>query len=68
LPGIAEYAAFSIDVLNGFQQALNTPAEGETLVLPDLLLREYPLLVRLAPRRKVFVPLILKDGESSMRR
>jgi hypothetical protein len=68
LPGFAGHTAFGIDVLNGFQQALNTHAEGETLVIPSLLLREYPLLVRLAPPRTIFLPLILKGQGAGVRR
>ena len=60
LPVFSEYAAYGVDVLNGFQQPLNARTEGENLVIPGLQLRDYPLLVRLAPPRKVFVPLILK--------
>ncbi len=59
LPGFSEHVAYGIDVLNGFQQALNTVTENETLVIPGLQLRDYPLLVRLAPPRLVFLPLIV---------
>ncbi len=68
LSGFAGHTAFGIDVLNGMQQALDTQAEGETLVIPGLLLREYPLLVRLAPPRTIFLPLILRSQAAGTRR
>jgi hypothetical protein len=60
LSGFAGHAAYGIDVLNGYQQLLNTHVEDDRLAVPDLQLRDYPLLVRLAPPRRVFVPLILR--------
>jgi len=68
LPGLSGYTAYGIDVLSGVQQLLDTYVEGESMVIPGIQLRDYPLLVRLAPPRRVFVPLILKDGELAVRR
>ena len=68
LSGFSDHTAHCIDVLSGVQQLLDTYVKGESMIIPGIQLRDYPLLVRLAPRREVFVPLILKDGESNMRR
>lgn len=68
LPGLFGYTAYGIDVLSGVQQRLDSYVEGDSLVISGIQLRDYPLLVRLAPWRKVFVPVILKGGELATRR
>lgn len=68
LPGFGEHTAFGIDMLNSFQQPLNVRAGDVALLIPDLVLRDCPLLVRLSPPRAVFLPLILKDRASDTRR
>lgn len=68
LPGSSGYTAHGIDVLSGVQQRLDTYVEGDSMVIPGIQLRDYPLVLRLAPRRRVFVPVILKDGGTGTRR
>ncbi len=46
-PGQAGRIAVGIDVLNGFEQQLEATDEGDDLVILDLLIRDYPLIIRL---------------------
>ncbi len=60
LPGLAvDTMMYAIQVLDGYQQRLVTVQEAEELVLQDILLREYPLLIRIVPRRELYLPLII---------
>jgi len=38
-----------IDVLNGFEQELIFEADNGSLVVRNLLVRDYPIILRLAP-------------------
>ena len=49
IPGFAGWNATGIDVLNGFEQELLTETENGELVIRDLLIRDYPLILRLIP-------------------
>jgi hypothetical protein len=46
-PGRAGQKAIGIDILNGFEQQLIATNEGEDLVIRDLLIRDYPIIIRL---------------------
>jgi hypothetical protein len=35
--------------------------KGDALVIPNLLVRDYPLVVRLSPIKRVFLPLVLRN-------
>jgi parallel beta-helix repeat protein len=48
LPSYAGQKATGIDVLNGFEQELITSAENGNLVIHDLLVKDYPLILRLS--------------------
>lgn len=48
LPGQAGKIAMGIDVLNGYEQALVTTNEGNDLVITDLLIPDYPIIIRLS--------------------
>jgi hypothetical protein len=50
-----------IDVLQGFEQELIASEEGGNLVIHDLLVKDYPIILRLNPTRYVFLPIVLKD-------
>ena len=49
-----------IDVLQGFEQELIASEEGGNLVIRDLLVKDYPIILRLSPTRYVFLPIVLK--------
>jgi len=38
-----------IDVLNGFEQELITNLEGGSLVIRNLLVKDYPIILHLTP-------------------
>jgi hypothetical protein len=40
--------ATGIDILNGFEQALVTSTENGSLVIRDLLIKDYPIIIRLS--------------------
>ncbi len=54
--GAAGDAAFAEDALFGMRQRLVTTTAGSDLVIEDLLLRDYPLVVRLEPRYVLYLP------------
>lgn len=58
--GFAGQWATGIDVLNGFEQRLITSDEGGNLVIRSLLVKDYPIILRLAPTRYVFLPIVSK--------
>ena len=47
LSGRAGWDARGIDVLNGFEQDLDTSTQGTDLVIHDFMVRDYPLMIRL---------------------
>jgi hypothetical protein len=58
LPGFTGHKAYGIDLLSGYRQELNASVEGSNLAVHDLLIRDYPLFVRLTPRHQQYLPLI----------
>jgi len=61
LPGKAGYLTAGIDPLHGWQQPLLTTNVGNDLVIPGLVIRDYPILVRVAPARRVWMPVVGKE-------
>jgi hypothetical protein len=49
LPNFAAKKVTAIDVLNGFEQELITGAEDGNLVIEKLLIKDYPVILRLSP-------------------
>jgi hypothetical protein len=49
-----------IDVLHGFEQQMITSEEDGNLVIRDLLVRDYPIILRLSSTMYVFLPIVLK--------
>lgn len=47
-PGLVASSVTGIDVLNGFQQELVFQVEGDTTVVRDVLVKDYPILIRLS--------------------
>ncbi|NLF52718.1 MAG: hypothetical protein GX577_16450 [Leptolinea sp.] len=50
IPGFAGYLATGLDPLHSLQQPLITRDEGNALVIENLMLKDYPILIRLAPQ------------------
>jgi hypothetical protein len=48
LPSFSGWNATGIDILNGFEQKLVTGDENGSLVIPDLLIKDYPVVIRLS--------------------
>jgi hypothetical protein len=48
IPGFSNWSAMGMDVLNGFEQELITSSENGTLIIRDLLIKDYPLVIRLS--------------------
>ena len=46
-PGLSAQEVTGIDVLNGFEQEMITDVEGGALVIHDLLVKDYPIILRL---------------------
>lgn len=49
VPGFAGWHVTGIDVIQGFEQELISTDENGDLVIRDFLLKDYPILIRLAP-------------------
>lgn len=47
-PGLSAQEVIGIDVLNGFEQEMITDVEDGNLVIQDLLVKDYPIILRLA--------------------
>jgi parallel beta-helix repeat protein len=48
LPGLSPRGVVGIDVLYGFEQQVITDTEDGTLVIRDLLVKDYPIILRIA--------------------
>jgi hypothetical protein len=61
LPGLAGHHVVGVDTLFSFQQTLATETEGNDLIIHNLLVRDYPLLLRITPHRNVFLPVVQRN-------
>ncbi len=48
IPGLSGWDATGVDILNGFEQELITSDENGNLVIRDLLIKDYPVIIRLS--------------------
>jgi hypothetical protein len=64
VPGLADHVVTGIDVLHGFKQPVITSEENGELVIRDLLVKDYPIILRVSPIRRVFLPVVLKSHHS----
>jgi parallel beta-helix repeat protein len=48
IPGFSNWHAAGMDILNGFEQELITRNENGNLIIRDLLIKDYPLVIRLS--------------------
>jgi hypothetical protein len=60
LPALSEYEVEGIDVLHGYVQPMNTSEESGNLVIRDLLVKDYPIILRLSSAKYVFLPIVFK--------
>jgi hypothetical protein len=63
LPGFSDQRVMGIDVLHGYQQRMITSEEDGNLVIRDLLVKDYPIILRLSSTKYIFLPIVLK-GDS----
>jgi parallel beta-helix repeat protein len=63
LDGFSDHNVMGFDVIHGFKQQLITDAEGEELIIPNLLVKDYPLLLRLTSTKYIFLPVVLKGHD-----
>lgn len=60
ISGFVGYEVTGIDVLHSFQQPVITSEEDGNLVIRDLLVKDYPIILRLFTTKYVFLPIVLK--------
>ncbi len=60
LPGFEDHKVTGIDVLHGFEQPLMASEEDGNLVIRDLLVKDYPILLRVSQIRRVFLPMVVR--------
>jgi hypothetical protein len=58
IPGFAGRTVTGIDILHGFLQRLIADDEEGSLVVRDLLVKDYPIILRLSTTRYVFLPVL----------
>jgi len=58
--GFADHQARGIDVLYGYQQQMITGTVDGNLVIRDLLVKDYPIVLRLSSTKRVFLPILLR--------
>ncbi|MFC2031488.1 hypothetical protein ACFLWA_12280 [Chloroflexota bacterium] len=58
LPGSALQRVMAVDVLHGFEQEILTGEEEGALVVRDLLVKDYPIVLRLIPPRRSYLPTV----------
>ena len=61
LPALSEYELEGIDVLYGYMQPLHTSEENGNLVVRNVLVKDYPIILRLRPIRRVYLPIVEKE-------
>lgn len=61
LTGFSDHSVMGIDVLHGFEQPLITSEENGNLIIHDLLVKDYPIILRLSSTKHVFHPILLKN-------
>ncbi len=61
LPGIVDRKVTAIDALYSYQQQIVTATVGGNLVIRDLLVKDYPLILRLSSTRYVFLPIVVRE-------
>jgi hypothetical protein len=59
-PDLSDAEVRGIDVLYGFEQQVVTSEQDGNLVIRSLLVKDYPIVLRLGATRRVFLPLVLK--------
>lgn len=60
----SDLSVIGYDVLHNFQQPLDVYVDGNSLVCPNLQVRNYPLVLRLSQTRHIFLPLVLRAHTS----
>jgi hypothetical protein len=60
LSGFADYNVAGIDVLYGYQQPMMMETVGGNLIMRDLLVKDYPIILRLSSTKYIYLPIILQ--------
>jgi hypothetical protein len=60
LPGLTDHSVTGIDVLYGYEQPIIASEEEGDLVIRDLLVKDYPVILQLSSRKRVFLPMVLR--------
>lgn len=50
IAGFPNYTVTAIDILNNMEQEIVSTAEQDTLIIENLLIKDYPIILRLSPR------------------
>ena len=59
LTGFTDHRVIGIDILHGFEQELITDTVGGDLVIRDLLVKDYPIILRIVSENNIFLPIVL---------
>lgn len=58
---VTEDDVVGIDVLYGFEQSLITQIDNSDLIIPNLLIKDYPTLIYLNTAQQTYLPIILQQ-------
>jgi hypothetical protein len=59
-PDLSDTTVTGIDVLEGYEQELTASEESGNLVVRGLLVKDYPIILRLSSTKYIFLPIVLK--------
>ncbi len=61
-PDISDTTVTGIDVLEGYEQELIASEENGNLIIHDLLVKDYPIILRLAQTKYLYLPVLSKES------
>ena len=61
LPGFSDQSVKAIDVLHGVEQDVITSQDNGNLVIHDLLVKDYPIILRIVSTKYIYLPVVRKD-------
>jgi hypothetical protein len=62
-PRRSNWSVIGYDALLGFRQPLDARTDGDSLVMPSLQVRDYPLIVRMQRIPRVYLPIVLREPD-----
>jgi len=58
LPGFTDHTVVGVDILRGYEQPMEAEVAGEDLVIRDLMVKDYPTVVKLISTKRTYLPVV----------